>query len=108
MSKICLNGSNCKFLKTPKGCKFIHEDKSSLAPGIYEEVMSALKQANCTDEGHSKNIGGRITSLLIDHFTYDQITALMADPREFAEEIYNALEVIEDTDRAFYVPVADE
>ena len=110
MPKNCSNGITCKFLKTPKGCKFAHplpaNDKESLAPAMYSEIMAALQQANCTAQGHSKNLGGRITALLLDHYTYDELGKIVVSPSEFAEQIYTALEVIEDCDHAFYVPVS--
>ena len=109
MPKICANGPDCKFLKAPKGCKFLHPamDKETLAPKMYAEIISALNQAHCTAKCHEKNIGGRITRMMIDHYSYEELAALMANPDEFAESIYMSLDVIEDYDRAMYVPVIE-
>ena len=105
MNKICMNGTSCKFLKAPKGCKFAHPSKEELAPKMYSEIMYALKQANCSEMGHSKNIGGRITSILLNVYSYSELLTIIADPRVFAENIYTALDVLEDADGAMYIPV---
>ena len=102
MPKVCKNGSTCEFMKMPKGCKFIHLDQSLIGAQVRSEIVSALKQANCSD---TSMIGARMTDDFLDFFTTEQLHALLMKPVEFAEHMVMALEVYETNDCRRYVSV---
>lgn len=102
MPKICKNGVTCEFLKMPKGCKFVHLDHTVIGSQVRSEIVSALKQANCSDPG---KIGARMTDDFLDYFTTEQLHSLLMKPTEFAEHMVMALEVYETNDQCSYVSV---
>ena len=104
MPKTCRNSSDCKFLKGPKGCKFLHvPDRSVISAQIYSEIVSALNQANCTSDCHTKNVGGRMTGQFLDDFSLEELSRLLSKPIEFATHMVTALETFETHDRCRYV-----
>lgn len=70
---------------------------------IYTEIVSSLNQAKCTQECHDKNIGGRMTAILLDSYSYDELSAIVSVPATFAENMVNALEVLEEMGKTQYV-----
>ena len=120
MPKPCTNGSDCKFLKTPKGCKFLHPDmpvvkrrrflapqgwRDTMGAKLYAEIVLALDQANCSQECKSRNIGGKITGMILDGFSYDELVTMSNTPEKLAATMIDALEVIEAHDGVQYVTV---
>ena len=120
MPKLCTNGSDCKFLKAAKGCKFLHPDMPAvkrrrfLAPSdwrdvmgakLYYEIVTALDQANCSHECKSRNIGGKITGMILDRFSYDELVTMSNTPEMLAATMIDALDVLEAHDGVQYVVV---
>lgn len=121
MPKLCINGSECKFLKTPKGCKFLHSDipavkrRRFLAPDVdwrntmgtkfYNEIASALKQANWTEECQNRDIAGKMTTMILDGHSYEQLVILLDTPEMLAEAAFEVLEILETNDNTRYVVV---
>ena len=146
MPKVCKNGSDCKFTKMTKGCKFTHvptvlpvvpkdpygsaireclitsggedpygsaireclitsggEDRNTLGAQVYAEIVSALNQANCTQECHTNNVGGRMTGLFLDRFSLEELSDLLTKPTEFAEYMMSAFENYEANDKTTYI-----
>ena len=105
MPKICRNSSNCKFLKAPKGCKFLHVpiNRDVLSAQVYSEIVSALNQANCNSECHTKNVGGRMTGRFLDDFSLDELSTLLSNPVDFATHMVTVLEALEESDGQRYV-----
>ena len=109
MPKPCNNGPECAHLKTVKGCKFIHtenEVRNALGYIMYTEICSALNQVHCTAECNKKNIGGRMTGLLLDIYTHPELRTLLKNPNDFAKEMLDALEVFEKHDKRDYIDYA--
>ena len=110
MPKPCTNGPDCAHLKTVKGCKFIHnelEKRNALGYLIYMETVSALNQAHCTAECHQRNVGGRMTGMLLEGYDESELRALLKKPNDFAEKLVEALEILEASDKKIYIRVAD-
>ena len=110
MPKPCINGPDCAHLKTAMGCQFIHaplEVRNALGYLIYNETISALNQAHCTAECHEKNVGGRITGMLLEGYDEAELRALLKKPNKLAENLLEALEVLEANDKKIYIRVAD-
>jgi hypothetical protein len=121
MPKLCTNGSECKFLKAAKGCKFLHPDmpvvkrrrflppeppvdwRDTMGAKFYGEIMSALDQVKCSQECKSRNIGGRITGMILDGFSYDELVTISNNPEKLALTMFDALEVLEAHDGVEYV-----
>lgn len=102
MPKVCKNGATCEFLKMPKGCKFVHLDQTVIGAQVHSEIVSALKQANCSDTG---SLGARMTGDFLSFFNTEQLHGLLMKPMEFAEYMVSALEVYETNDGRKYVSV---
>jgi hypothetical protein len=107
-----MNGSDCKFMKMPKGCKFTHAPVAVAAPlttrdalgaQVYSEIVSALNQANCTEECHARNVGGRMTGVFLDCFSPDELSNLLTKPTEFATYMMSAFEIFESNDKTTYI-----
>jgi len=113
-----MNGSDCKFMKMPKGCKFTHTPMAMATPGpeptpvstrdiigaqVYSVIISALNQANCTEECHTRNVGGRITGVFLDIFSPEELSNLLTKPTEFAEHMMSAFEIFEQNDKTTYI-----
>lgn len=109
-----MNGSDCKFMKMPKGCKFTHAPmlvaepnpvttRDVLGAQVYSEIVSALNQANCTEECHARNVGGRMTGVFLDIFSPDELSNLLTKPTEFATYMMSAFEIFESNDKTTYI-----
>ena len=107
-----MNGSDCKFIKMPKGCKFTHAPlaqpeplptRDILGAQVYSEIVSALNQANCTEECHARNVGGRMTGVFLDCFSPEELSNLLTKPTEFATYMMSAFEIFEQNDKKSYI-----
>jgi hypothetical protein len=87
MKRHCQNGPDCKYLNTPKGCKFAHGIQTEMVSRIYDEVRSALIQANMNPE---------LSNVLVLHFfrtmSYTSLNSCIDTPEFLGNQMADTLD----------------
>jgi len=97
MPKPCTNGLTCVFLKTPKGCKFVHPSPSHL---VEDEVRDSLKAADMDE-----SLTSRLTTTIVRMHKPAEIYRLLSESEQFARLMIDQIEILERQDGKVYFPI---
>lgn len=96
MPKPCTNGLTCAFLKTPKGCKFIHPTPFHL---VEHEIRGCLRAAEMDE-----SLTSRLTTAIVNTYNPTEIYHLVSESEQFSRLLMNQIELLEHQDGKVYFP----
>ena len=111
MPTLCHNGPECKFLKAPKGCKFLHTTVNTLPSWLQgksqKEIMFALESAifpliyggleyaqieGVIDLPDLLVTASKLTTEFLRVFTVGQLLYLLSDHKELGKKMSDILD----------------